>query len=116
MERMTDITDRFLFLENHLAYVDEPLEGVARSRDSGDLFVFRSLIIMEELLWHWVLIPVDSTDADIGQTFLAATTLPPARWMSIVEDRRDGHPQLSAVWIVGRRVPLGSVVSKHGRC
>ena len=116
MERMTDIADRFLLLKDHLAYVDEPLEGVAQSKDSGDLFVFRTLIIIPALLWHWVLIPVDATNADIAQIFLSATTQPPVRWISIVEDRRDGHPQLSAVWIVGKRVPMGCVAaSKHVR-
>jgi len=83
MDRMTDITDRFLLLEDHLIYMDEPLEGVARSRDSGDLFVIRSLAIISELLWHWVLIPVDSTDVDIEQIFLSATADPPMRRMSL---------------------------------
>jgi len=68
MRRTTDITDRFVFLEEYLVYVDEPLEGVVRSKDTGDLFVFRSLAIVPKLLWHWVLIPVDSADADIGHT------------------------------------------------
>jgi hypothetical protein len=115
MDRMTDIANRFLLLEDHLVYVDEPLEGVARSKDSGDLFVFRSLTIIPTLLWHWVLIPVTSTDVDIEQVFLSATTEPLARWMSIVEDRHDGHSQVGAVWIVGKKVPMACVASKHVR-
>ena len=105
MQRMTDIADCFLLLEDHLVYVDAPLEGVAQSKDSGDLFVFRTLAVIPDLLWHWVLIPVDSPDVDIGQIFRAATAQPPVRWMSIVEDRRDGDSRLSAVWIVGKKVP-----------
>src|SRR6187401_2387896 len=99
MEPWTDISDGFVVLENELVFVNEPLEGFLRSKDSGALFAFRSIEIVPELLWHWFLIPTTSTADSVTHTFTAAGSTPPARWMSIIEDRRRGQPKLSLEWI-----------------
>lgn len=97
-----DITDEFSFLDEHLEYHDGPLEGFLRSSSTGDLFAFRISFIIADRLWHWVLLPVSSTETGLEKIFTAARTAPPDRWLSIVEDRRRGDPQLSAVWMTGR--------------
>jgi hypothetical protein len=103
MEYSTDITENFDILDEYPIFVDEPLEGFLCSKNSGDLFAFRSFTLIPELLWHWVLIPVASVSANVKDAFASAASTPPDRWMSIVEDRRGGQPQLSAAWMEGRR-------------
>jgi hypothetical protein len=48
------------------------------------------------LLWHWVLVPIESTDTSVSEAFRAARTTPPDKWISIVEDRRGNEPKLTA--------------------
>ena len=99
----SDITDRYELLEEDLVYVDAPLEGFLRRRSDGALFAFRCRQLLGSLVFHWTLVPVDSTDADVSETFGRAAT---TSWISIVEDRRTSSPVLVAVEIPSDRYPL----------
>ena len=96
-----DISDQFEFLKEQLIYVDAPLEGFVRAKNSGDPFAFRCVPAVRGCLWHWVLVPVHSTKESVARTFEKARTAPPHQWISILEDRRGDEPQLGAVWLTG---------------
>jgi hypothetical protein len=90
----SDVSDQFEFIEEKLVYVDAPLEGIVRAK-TGELFAFRCSPIVAGYLWHWVLLPVESTEAAIDETFAKARKSPPDRWISIVEDRRGDEPRIA---------------------
>lgn len=96
----TDITEAFTFVEETLVYVDAPLEGHLRSRE-GEVFAFRCSSIVTGKLWHWILLPVRSAAEPVEDVFAHAHREPPARWISIVEDRRSTKPQVMAVLMSG---------------
>jgi hypothetical protein len=96
IEVWADISEQFSFLEEQLVYVDAPLEGFVRSFKTGELFVFRSTPIVAELVWHWVLLPIASTDVTVKSAFDAARAMPPEHWLSVIEDRRGEEPRLYA--------------------
>lgn len=100
----SDVSEQFEFVEERLVYVDAPVEGVLRSKD-GEFFVFRCRSIIDGYLWHWVLLPVDSPDAPVDETFTAARSTPPGRWVSIVEDRR-GAPRVAIGQLAGTVHPI----------
>ena len=99
MNHLSDILQKFSFLEEHLVFVDEPLEGFLRSIDSQELFAFRITIVIPDLLWHWILIPVSSSELTIDEIFANAKNVTPERWISIVEDRRCEESHLSMKWL-----------------
>ena len=101
IEVWRDISDEFSFLDQQLVYVDAPLEGFLRSSKTGDLFAFRCSGIIRNWLWHWVLLPISSTETTVKEVFASARTTPPERWLSIVEDRRGEEPRLHAAWLTG---------------
>jgi hypothetical protein len=101
VEVWKDISEQFAFLDEHLVYVDAPLEGFVRALRSGALFAFRCTPIVPGAAWHWVLLPASSTDDTVDAVFAAARISAPAKWLSIIEDRRGNDPQLHASWISG---------------
>jgi hypothetical protein len=100
IETWRNITDHFSFVEDQLDYADAPLEGFLRSI-GGDLYAFRVSGIIEDLLWHWLVLPVPSLGHSVDQIFLAAETDPPKNWLSIVENLRGSEPRLYAAWLTG---------------
>lgn len=99
VEVWRDITDHFSFLDEGLVYADAPYEGFLRSSATGELYAFRTVEILADVLWHWSLIPVSSIETTVEQVFASAQSDPPRKWMSIVEDRRGTEPQLYAAWL-----------------
>ena len=57
---LEDISEFLDFVDETISYVDAPLEGIVRSKN-GVLYAFRVLEIMSACLWHWVLLPAQST-------------------------------------------------------
>jgi hypothetical protein len=95
-----DISEQFEFLDEQLIYVDEPLEGLLRAK-TGELFAFRCTAIIADCLWHWVLLPVQSTAVSVKESFEVAQAKPPSEWGSVVEDRRGEQPRVSVAWLKG---------------
>src|ERR1043165_4218569 len=95
MERLEDVSDRFVFLEEELAYGDGPLEGFVRCKRTGSLYAFRVFGVIPDVLIHWTLIPVESTRVGVEACFSSAAIARVRRWISIVEDSRDGPPSAS---------------------
>ncbi|XXF77086.1 hypothetical protein P2318_29135 [Myxococcaceae bacterium GXIMD 01537] len=96
------LSDRFELLEEHLVYVDAPLEGFLRAIRKKELFAFRCRAVVPGCLWHWVLIPVSSLSASIDAAFEAARATP-KDWLSIVEDLRREPARLWATWMTSRQ-------------
>jgi hypothetical protein len=94
-----DILSLYDFVEEELVYVDAPLEGFLRARDDNRRFAFVCEAIVPARLWHWTLMPVDESHADIEGIFARATREPPREWLSIVEDRRTETHTLAGVWL-----------------
>jgi hypothetical protein len=88
--------DHFEFVEERLVYVDAPLEGLLRAK-TGELFAFRCDSIIDHTLWHWTIVPAESLETAVADAFLAAQKNP-ARWLSIVEDRRGEQERILAAW------------------
>jgi hypothetical protein len=101
VENWSEITDHFQFVEERLVYVDAPLEGLLRAK-TGELFAFRVLMIIDHTLWHWVIVPVDSLETEVADAFLAAQKKP-ARWLSVVEDRRGDEQRITAAWMTPKQ-------------
>jgi hypothetical protein len=97
-----DISEHFDFIEDKLVYVDAPLQGLLRAK-TGELFAFRCTAVVRGCLWHWVLLPVASSEAIVDDTFERARQAPPERWVSIVEDRRGGESRVAAAELAGRK-------------
>jgi len=106
MEILTDVSEQFEFVDDTLVYVDAPIEGVVRSK-TGELFAFRCSTIVTGILWHWVLVPVASSEVSIAATFDEARKAAPPEWISIVEDRRGDSARVAMCRLVGgvHRVP-----------
>lgn len=106
--QFTDITDRFEILEDHLMYVDAPLEGLLRARDSGSLFAFSSTQLDRAPIWHWIVLPTHASELAVGTQIEAALTGSTSTWISIVEDRRNKPCRM---YIGG--VDMGSIESLY---
>lgn len=111
MSFITDISEEYEFVPEFLVYADEPLEGFLRMKATGDLFVFRTSVIIDAVLWHWVLLPVVTMRNDLQEVFDEMASRDDGKWLSIVEDRRDGRSRLHPAWISGKRVP-GAVLRR----
>jgi hypothetical protein len=109
LEHWTDITQHFDFIEESLVYVDSPLEGHLRAKD-GELFAFRCQAIIEQTLWHWVLLPIASTEVGVDDAFKNAINSPPQHWLSLVEDRRGPTPTITAAMLATSSHPLPRAV------
>jgi hypothetical protein len=105
-DEWTDILDRFEQLDEHLVYVDGPLEGYLRERASGDLFAFYRVEVVASVVWHWVLVSVASPSVPAADVFAAVRRGSPERWMSILEDHRAERVRLSAAWISSATHPI----------
>lgn len=79
--------DKLEFLNEHLSYHDAPIEGFVRAEDK-QLYAFRTFVIIRDKLWHWLLVPVQSTEISAEAVMDAAIRQPPERWISIIEDLR----------------------------
>lgn len=90
------LEDRFELLETGLVYVDAPLEGFVREKETAEFFAFRVTTIVADCLWHWTLVPVDTLSSPVRAAFTVTEELSP-RWISIIEDRRGEPPSLSVV-------------------
>jgi len=101
----SDVSEQFEFIEEKLVYVDAPLEGIVRAK-TGGLFAFRCSPIVTGYLWHWVLLPVESAEASIDETFAKVKEAPPDRWISIVEDRRGDQPRVAVGRLDGGVHPI----------
>jgi hypothetical protein len=88
------------------AYYDQPLNGLATSRNSGVKFWFDCEVIIEDQLWHWCLILSDGSGQSLStKEFQEKLSRAPA-WLSIVEDRRvGGQSSCTAAWIVPKSLP-----------
>lgn len=95
------MAERFVFLDRQLVYVDAPFEGLVRSLEGDRVFAFRTESIVMNLVWHWVLLPVSSSEVEVAAAFELAETSPPHEWISIVEDRRGEAPRLYAACLPG---------------
>lgn len=100
-----DISDRFELIDEHLVYMDAPLEGYLKVRETGETFAFRCSPIVPGCLWHWVLLPSKSSKLDAKTVFENIWSAPPARWISVVEDRRGETPQLYAAELAWAHQP-----------
>lgn len=90
---INSIEDRFEVLEAGLVYVDAPLEGFVRERGTARLYAFRVTVMVEDRVWHWVLVPAEGERSTVSETFTVATQSGSVRWTSIIEDRR-GIPSM----------------------
>jgi len=105
MDTLSDITERFRFVEESLVYVDAPLEGFLVDVASGARYAFRSREIVAKTLWHWVLLPVGEAQLTVEDVFASAKATPPPRWLSVLEDRREGAPKLALAEMSGEKTP-----------
>jgi hypothetical protein len=85
---LADITARFRFVEETLAYVDAPLEGFLVELASGERYAFRCQEVVAKTVWHWVLLPAGEGNTSVDDVFTSAKANPPSRWLSVIEDRR----------------------------
>ena len=100
-----ELTGELSILPDHLIYVDSPFEGYVQLAGTSEIFVFRVFAIVPNHSWHWVLIPACSATESVEKNFLAARVKPPERWVSLIEDHREGQPCLYASVIRGEKVP-----------
>lgn len=108
LEEWGDISEKFVFVDEHLVYVDSPLEGYLRDKRTGEIFAFRCTEIVPERVWHWVLLPAVSAGLMVEAVFSAARATPPHEWISVIEDRRGPKARLSAALLSGERtLPRG---------
>ncbi len=96
-----DISAAFAILDEHLVYIDAPIEGFLRALSTGELFAFRCNELVKGALWFWTLLPVASTKGTVQEVFSLACSTPAPRWLSIVEDRRGAENRLSPAWLSG---------------
>ena len=101
VEVCVDVTEMFDLLDEHLIYIDSPIEGFMRLRKTDELFAFRCMTIIRDTLWHWVLLSASSTERNVKDWFEDAKRSVPPYWVSIVEDRRGGEPRLYVATLVG---------------
>jgi hypothetical protein len=100
-----DFDERFEICEEHLDYVDAPLQGFVRSRASGERYAFRRTMIIAHHLWHWVLLGSLQDGVSPEVAFDAALAAPPQYWISVIEDRRTSpQSRYTAAMMTG--VPL----------
>ncbi len=105
IEWLADITERFRFVDDSLAYVDAPLEGFLVDVATGARYAFRAREIVANTVWHWVLLPVGAGHATVSDVFTSASADPPARWLSVLEDRREGACKLGLAEMTSERTP-----------
>ena len=89
------IEDFFEILETNLVYVDAPIAGFALSRGSNQLHAFCTTVVVPDLVWHWVLVPTSTTEADPVSVLAQAARVPGRAWFSVLEDRRGAVPAVS---------------------
>lgn len=82
-----DMSEKFVFLDESLEYVDQPVAGLARSKVSAQVYRFECVAILPDRLWHWKLWP-----KDVGAS---------SQWLlSVVEDRRSQSQSVCVgVWM-----------------
>jgi hypothetical protein len=105
IETFHEVSEYFELVDTKLVYVDAPLEGLVRTR-AGELFAFRCAAVVPGCLWHWVLLPAHSVEDSVEDVFERARSVPPAQWVSIVEDRRGPQPCVSAAWLDSSSHPV----------
>jgi hypothetical protein len=101
---LDDSLDFFDFIDETIIYVDAPLEGFVRSKN-GVLYAFRVFEIIPAYLWHWVLVPAQSTSEPVSSAFFRAPG-PDDKWLSILEDRRGEMPRITVAEFLRGRTPL----------
>lgn len=104
VETWADITDAFELLDEELVYVDGPIEGYARHRETGRIYAFRCSEVLQDLVRHWILVPVASTEGSPAAALAASRGQHISGWYSVIEDLRSGTPSLAA-FVLGRKVP-----------
>ncbi len=96
--------DEVDLIEETVTWVDGPMEGFAKGR-RGEYYAFRRCPVIAGVLFHWVLIPVESTAIDVSAVFRATRAQPPPSWISVIEDARtDTHATYEAT--LGSKVPV----------
>jgi hypothetical protein len=104
VETWADITDAFELLDEELVYVDGPIEGYARHQKTGRLYAFRCFEVLRDLVRHWILVPVASTEGSPAAALDASRDQHISGWYSVIEDLRSGTPSLTA-FVLDRRLP-----------
>lgn len=105
MDVLLDDVSEFLdFVDETISYVDAPLEGIGRTK-TGVLYAFRVLEIVPGCLWHWVLVPAQSTSEPVSSAFCRSPG-PEDKWLSILEDRRGEKPRITVAEFSRARMPL----------
>lgn len=90
----SDLTEIFEFENESLDYIDGPVSGWIREKESGIWYAFECQPIVATLLWHWTLVPARKEgEAAIAMTTAAASSA--GSWLSILEDRRGRKESLS---------------------
>lgn len=99
------VSDAFDVLDKHLIYVDAPLEGFVTSHVTGQIFAFRCIELLPDMVWHWVLVPVVDNDLAAEAALESARSSPPCQWLSVLEDRRTGRSKAVAICLDGGLLP-----------
>jgi hypothetical protein len=90
MDRMFgDMSEEFEFDEPSLDYYDAPLSGWLRRKSDGQWFAFDCQPVVDDLLWHWTLVPA-AERSDVREVLENAVARGDGYWLSIIEDRRIG--------------------------
>src|SRR5690242_2616957 len=84
---MAMMLDDLMLVEETVTYVDGPMDGYAKG-PNGNYFAFRRYPVIADVLFHWVLVPVESVAVDVDTVFRNTRTTPPRSWVSILEDMR----------------------------
>lgn len=82
-----DMSEEFEFDEPSLDYVDAPLSGWIRRKADGQWFAFDCQTVVQELVWHWTLVPTTER-TDVRQVLEQAAKAEDGSWLSVIEDRR----------------------------
>ena len=87
-----ELLDKYSIVKETLPYLDAPVQGHMKNVETGEMFAFRCIEIIRGSLWHWVLVPVESTsDLVPERTPRAAPVWPPDSGARLVARAAD-HP------------------------
>jgi hypothetical protein len=111
MASQRDISELFSLIDERLEYFDGPLAGFAVSRQSGQMFAFRCITLIDACLWHWIFLPAASTGQSVDEVFASAIGDAPKEWISVIEDGREGEYRFYVAVMSGMQHPISKV---HG--
>jgi len=83
-----ELLDKYSIVKETLPYLDAPVQGHMKNVETGEMFAFRCIEIIRGSLWHWVLVPVESTSESPEAAMAKLKARRIENWVSIVEDKR----------------------------